>query len=144
MDPKIKIGEVSYNERLQTLDMLPLCYAREIQDLVFFYKALYGYVDVDINSYVSFINHDRSRQTLNPSLLLQVPLCRTTTFKNSYFNRTVHLWNSVCRTALPNNFWTLSSFKNFLHRTYSLLRNSVFEVDMPCTWSLVRDCPCHR
>jgi hypothetical protein len=139
-----RIGELSYKERLQTLDMLPLCYVREIQDLVFFYKALHGYVDVDISNYVSFINHHRSRLTLNPSLLLQVPLCRTTTFKNSYFNRTVHLWNSVCRTALPNNFWTLSSFKNFLHRTYSSLRNSVFEVDMPCTWSLVRDCPCHR
>ena len=52
--------------------------------------------------------------------------------------------DSVCRTALSNNIWTLSSFKNFLHRTYSSLRNSVFEVDMPCTWSLVRDCPCHR
>ncbi len=103
------------------------------------YKALHGYVDVDISNYVNFINHDRSRPTLNPSLLLQVPLCRTTTFKNSYFKQFI-LWNSVCRTALPNNFWTLSSFKNILHRTYLSLRNSVFEVDMPCTWSLVRDC----
>ena len=41
-----RIGELSYKERLQTLDMLPLCYVREIQDLVFFYKALHGYVDV--------------------------------------------------------------------------------------------------
>ncbi len=49
--------------------MLPLYYVREIQDLVFFYKALHGYVDVDISNYVSFINHDRSRLTLNPSLL---------------------------------------------------------------------------
>ena len=48
--------------------------------------SLYGYVDLDISNYVSFISHDRSRLTLNPSLLLQVPLCRTTTFKNSYFN----------------------------------------------------------
>ena len=73
-----RIGELSYKERLQTLDMLPLCYVREIQDLVFFYKALHGYVDVDISNCVSFINHNRSRLTLNPSLLLQVPLCRTT------------------------------------------------------------------
>ena len=93
---RLRIGEISYQERLQTLDMLPLCYDREIQDLVFFYKALYGYVDLDIGNYVSFISHDRSRLTLNPSLLLQVPLCGTTTFKNSYFDRTVHLWNTVC------------------------------------------------
>ena len=75
-------------------------YAEEIQDLVFFYKALYGYVDLDIRKFVTFLNHDISRQTLNPNLLLKVPFCRTTTFKNSYFNRTVHLWNTVCRTAL--------------------------------------------
>ena len=106
-----RIGEISYQERLQSLDMLPLCYDREIQDLVFFYKALYGYVDV--GNYVSFVSHDRSRLTLNPSLLLQVPLCRTTTFKNSYFNRTVHLWNVVCRIASPNSFVTLFTFKNF-------------------------------
>jgi hypothetical protein len=139
-----RIGEISYQERLQSLDMLPLCYDREIQDLVFFYKALYGYVDLDIGNYVSFVSHDRSRLTLNPSLLLQVPLCRTSTFKNSYFNRTVNLWNVVCRTASPNSFVTLFTFKNFLRRTYSFLCNSVFDIDMPCTWSLVRDCPCHR
>ena len=110
----------------------------------FFYKALNGYVDLDISKYVSFLNHNLSRQTLNPNLLLQVPFCRTTTFKNSYFNRTVHLWNTVCRNALPNSFRSISSFKNFLRRTYSSLRNLVFDVDMPCTWSLVRDCPCHR
>jgi hypothetical protein len=114
MDPKSRIVEISYQERLQTLDMMPLCYDREIQDLVFFYKALYGYVDLDMGNYVSFVSHDRSRLTLNPSLLLQVPLCRTTTFKNSYFNWTVHLWNVVCRTASPNSFVTLFTFKNFL------------------------------
>jgi hypothetical protein len=115
----------------------------------FFYK--YRLLDIEIFDiteyryfsvlYVSFISHDRSRLTLNPSLLLQVPLCRTTTFKNSYFNRTVHLWNAVCRTASPNSFVTLFTFKNFLCQTYSFLCNSVFDVDMPCTWSLVRDCP---
>ena len=124
--------------------MLPLCYFREIQDLVFFYKALYGYVDLDISSYVSFLKHDRSRLTLNPSLVLQVPFCKTTTYKNSYFNRIVHLWNSVCKTVSPNSFVTVSSFKNFFPQTYSYLRDSVFDVDMPCTWSRVRDCLCHR
>ena len=51
--------------------MLLLCYVREIQDLVFFYKALYGYVDLDISKYVCFLNHDLSRQTLSPNLLLK-------------------------------------------------------------------------
>ena len=33
---------------------MPQCYGREIQDPLFFYKALYGYVDLDISKYVSF------------------------------------------------------------------------------------------
>ena len=51
------------------------------------------------------------------------------------------IYGTVCRTASPNSFVTLFTFKNFLRQTYSFLCNSVFDVDMPCTWSLVRDCP---
>jgi hypothetical protein len=51
--------------------MLPLCYGREIQDLVFFYKALYGYVDLDIgNYYVEQLN----LKTLN---LIEQFICGT-------------------------------------------------------------------
>ena len=46
------VGEIPYKESIKTFDMLPLCYIGEIQDSVFFYKALYGYVDLDISSYV--------------------------------------------------------------------------------------------
>ena len=46
---KIKQGELSYKERLIHLDLLPLIYDRELKDLVFLYKALYGYIDFDIS-----------------------------------------------------------------------------------------------
>jgi hypothetical protein len=42
------------------LGLLPLCYDREIKDLVFFFKALYGYINLNINDYVSFVDHGRS------------------------------------------------------------------------------------
>ena len=35
----LKTGQMSYEERLLALDMLPLAYDREIKDLVLFYKA---------------------------------------------------------------------------------------------------------
>ena len=40
----LKPGQMSYGERLLALDMLPLAYDREIKDLVFFYKAVYGHM----------------------------------------------------------------------------------------------------
>ena len=71
-----------------TLKLLPLTYDREIKDLVFFYKTLYGHIDLKIlmNSYVSFIEHRRTRLNQVASVVLQIPLCRTTTFQSSYFN----------------------------------------------------------
>ena len=46
---QIKQGELSYKERLTHLDLLPLTYDREVKDLVFLYKALYGYTAFDIS-----------------------------------------------------------------------------------------------
>jgi hypothetical protein len=37
-------GELSYKERLLALDLLPLTFDREVKDLVFLDKALFGYV----------------------------------------------------------------------------------------------------
>ena len=53
----LKPGQMSYVERLLALDILPLAYDREIKDLVSFYKAVYGYIDIDVSNYVTFNNH---------------------------------------------------------------------------------------
>ena len=45
-----KRGELSYKERLSALNLLPLSFDREIKDLVFLYKALFGYVNVDVSN----------------------------------------------------------------------------------------------
>ena len=136
-----KRGEVSYKQRLITLSLLPLCYNREIKDLVFFFKALYGRIDLDVHSFVSFNNNGRTRLCTNPSLTLKVPLCKT--FQSSYFNRLVKLWNHVCKIAPSTTFASLSSFKRSLKAAYGNLVMTAFDVDLPCTWTLVRDCPCH-
>jgi hypothetical protein len=41
---KQRKGEQSFKERLVTLKLLPLCYDREVKDLVFFYKAMHARV----------------------------------------------------------------------------------------------------
>ncbi len=33
--------------------MLPLAYDREVKDLVFFYKAVNGYIDIDVSNFVN-------------------------------------------------------------------------------------------
>ena len=81
---QVKIGEVSYKDRLLALDLLPLCYDREIKDLIYFFKAMYGYYDLNVFDYVSVVNHNRTRNCVNPSLMLKVPSCKTSTFQSSF------------------------------------------------------------
>ena len=51
---RVKPGEVSYKERLQQLDMLPLVYDREIKN---------GYIDMNIPNFVHFVDHGQTRVT---------------------------------------------------------------------------------
>ena len=53
MDFKLKSGQMPDGEKLLALDMLPLVYNRAIEDLVFFYKAVYSYIDIDITNNIT-------------------------------------------------------------------------------------------
>ena len=141
---KERLHESSYKERLIKLNMLPLCYDREIKDLIFFYNCLYGISPIDVNNFVNFIPHNRTRNCFNPEILLKTQSCKTSLFKASYFNRITKLWNIMCKVAPPFSLGTLSSFKNFVTNHYFNLLANVFDIDQPCTWSAFIDCSCHR
>ena len=109
----------------------------EIKDLLFFYKALHGDIDLDVKNSVIFLSHRRTR-------LSQKTLCRTTTFQSSYFNRIVKLWNCACNVVNMSTFSSPDNFQIFLKDNYFNLLNSIFDTDLICTWSSVRDGPCHK
>ena len=133
-----RVGEMSYQERLVKLDLLPLVYDRELNDLTFFYKCLYGLTDLNVHSFVSFVQHGRTRQS--NSCNLKTPFCKTSTFQASYFNRIVKLWNFICKSATKESFTSISTFKLFLKQALSAELKSNYNVDRPCTWSMVRSC----
>ena len=81
---QLKKGELmAYKDRLLALNLLPLVYDREIKDLTFFFKTLHGFYDLNILNFVSFVNHSRTRNCNNLSLMLKVPSCKTSTFPQS-------------------------------------------------------------
>ena len=49
----LKPGQMPDGEKLLALDMLPLVYNGAIEDLVFFYKAVYSYIDIDITNNIT-------------------------------------------------------------------------------------------
>ena len=50
-------GSMIWINDLSRGNMLPLAYDRKVKDLVFLFKAVNGYIDININSFVHFVNH---------------------------------------------------------------------------------------
>jgi len=86
----------THDERLKCLNLVSLekrCY---LFDVTFLYKALNGYLNVDVFPFLNFYSQDdayRFRHVDDYSL--KTNFARTTTFKNTYFNRIVEMWNSI-------------------------------------------------
>ena len=133
---------LTYRDRLLTLKLHPLTFDRKLKDLVFFYKCLNGLTDLNVSDFVSFVSHGPTR--LSNSYNLKTPVCKTGSFLASYFNRIAKLWNYNCEFSPPTSFSTTASFRNFIisECMFQLLLNH-FDIHYPCTWSIVRSCPCH-
>ena len=136
---RTRTGEISYKQRLLTLALLPLTYMydRELRDLGFLYNCIFGYTDLNISRYVTFITHGRSHSK-NPTLLLKPAYYKTKTFQASFFNRNVKPWNFICNLAPSDKFSSTSSLKKVLRATYFTLLDTTYNIDMPCTWFLSR------
>ena len=85
----------TYDERLKCLNLLSL-ERRYLFDVTFFYKALNGYLNMDVSPFLNFYSQDdpyRFRHVDDFSL--KTNFSRTIKFKYTYFNRTVEMWNSI-------------------------------------------------
>ena len=63
-------------------------------------------------NYIFFVSHGRARQS--DSFNLRTPLCKSSTFQASYFNRIVKLWNYVCKLAPPTSFCSPNALQLFV------------------------------
>ena len=143
----IKQGELSYKERLIHLDLLPLTYKSEVKDLVFLYKALYGYnTDIDI-SFIKSVSQGRWYSTIpiysSDIKYLETPFCKSATYQSSFFHRSIKLWNQICNLIQPSDFLNIKTFKNSITNLYKDELANVFNPDKPCLWGLSRNCGCH-
>jgi hypothetical protein len=49
--------DVQLQRATQKFRNVPWCYDREMEDLLFFYKAVYGISDLNVHNYVPFVTH---------------------------------------------------------------------------------------
>ena len=58
---RLLLPNLTYNERLQQLNLLPLVYQREVKDITTFYKLKCGYYNYSVERYFDFCSDKRLR-----------------------------------------------------------------------------------
>ena len=58
---RLLLPNLTYNERLQQLNLLPLVYQREVKDITTFYKLNCGYYNYSVERYFDFCSDKRLR-----------------------------------------------------------------------------------
>ena len=87
-------NDISYEDRLKCLNMLSLEKRRYLFDVVFLYKVLNGYLNIELTQLINFYSKaDPYKFRHVHDYSLKRNYARTTKFKNSYFNRIVEMWN---------------------------------------------------
>ena len=83
-------------ERIERPNLVSLEKRRCLFDVTFLYRALNGYLNVDVSPFLKFYSQDdpyRFRHVVDYSL--KTNFGRKTNFKQNYFNRIVEMWNSI-------------------------------------------------
>ena len=88
-----KNSELSYRDKLLNLNLLPINYWLEYLDLSFFYKCIYGLIDINLDNLDQFCS-GRSRRR-SSELFLNNKTANTYLFRNSFFIRITDLWNAL-------------------------------------------------
>ena len=131
--------ESDYRLRLLSLNMLPLMYWLDLQDLVFLVKCLKDPNDTfNIHHYITFVTSSTRAGTNNK-------LCHRFTRLNStrhfYFVRIVRLWNTIPNGILDLNLTVQTNklrLREYLWGHFALNFNPI----NPCTYHYL--CACYK
>ena len=123
----------SYTDCLKLLNLLPISYWYEIKDIISFYKMKSGIYDLNPKNYID--PPSKHLTCFSFTISFQPNLCRTTSFRSSFFNRIVPLWNSLPEELKLSNSTVI--LKTKLKNHYQEKLKTVFDVDRPRTWKTI-------
>ena len=110
--------DISYNQRLEMLNLVPVCYWHEYLDMVFFFKCVRGIVNINVKVLPELQSRGRTtRSTDTKCLTFTTRQCKTSTSQKSFVTRSTRVWNILPKKLTEKNT-TFSSFKNGLYEYY--------------------------
>ena len=128
--------DISYNQRLEMLNLLPVCYWHEYLDMVFFFKCVRGMVNINVKVLAELQSRERTtRSTDTKCLTFTTRQCKTSTSQKSFVTRSTRVWNILPKKLTENNT-TFSSFKNGLYEYYKAALSN-YDAEDPRTWKSI-------
>lgn len=125
----------NYKARLIKLQMLPLMYWFELQDIMFLVKTIKNPPDnFNLSDYITF---NTSSTRAASSHHLNSKFCRLSITRHFYFNRIVRLWNSLPQLDLS---LSVLSIKKKLHNYFWNHFLTFFNPTNTCSFHIL--CPC--
>ena len=107
-------SNISYKSRLQTLNLIPICYWHELLDLTFFFKLTHGLVNVNSSVLPEVRKYGRrTRSSTSNVNKYIIKKCKTSTYQKSFLIRTSRIWNCLV-DELDLSSSTLASFKSVI------------------------------
>ncbi len=131
-------SDTTYEQRLNSLNLLPLAYWYEFLDLVLFFKIVHNLVKINPEYMPSqYIPTRTTRTTSNPNLFYFYPKrCKTLTFQRPFFSRTCRIWN-LLPDEMRRKDITLLMFRGMLKQFYHTAACTILNSDDPRTWKSV-------
>ena len=128
-----------YRSRLLSLNMLPLMYWLDLQDLVFLVKCLKDPNDtLNIHQYITFVSSSTRAGTNNN---LCHKFSRLNSTRHFYFVRIVRLWNAIPNGILDSNLTVQTNKLRLREYLWEHFARNFNPIDF-CTYHYL--CPCHK
>ena len=81
------------------------------------------------------VSHGHTRGSQSSAIkYLETPFRKSATHQSSFFNRSIKLWNHICKLILPSDILNIKTFKNSITNLYKDELANVFDPDKPCSW----------
>ena len=128
--------DIEYKTRLQSLNLLPLCYWHEYLDLILFFKITKGLVFSRLRPQPVSSSRRITRSTSN-SVKYIVPRSKTTTYQKSFLIRSCRTWNILADDLNLNIDISLYSLKTILHDYYFAALDINYNPEYPKTFKTV-------
>ena len=128
--------DIEYKTRLQSLNVLPLCYWHEYLDLILFFKITKGLVFSRLRPQPVSSSRRITRSTSN-SVKYIVPRSKTTTYQKSFLIRSCRIRNILADDLNFNIDISLYSLKTILHDYYFAALDIDYNPENPKTFKTV-------